>query len=484
MPVGASPQSAAPDESLHMEDKPSVSITPPNDETKQPLGHGSTSVSSTCLSPALSSGFCGCSSNEISLGTPTSTPRCATLPGSSATPPRSLIGRLRSEPNPFSYQHTAIVPGLESVDGILRHKATRRTFQLLCSLVEPKMHSPNWCEPLLHRRRQRTQGQIGSEPSTMINTDVTDCGDSRGIAADAAYPGDATPQPSALDEQPAPLSPRQNQRPVLSDESTLPENISLEVKEAARKLVDFFEERYSEKVGSLLDDALHVGTASEPSSSISSCGAATPSDEGHSPSSRPSSPEMMLSLARLHYRTVLHELFAQQINWGRIIAMFSFLRALCQTLESSPLDPTTPPRWTAETTREMYDAPIPSTDATYSVDQTDACYLSPLTNEGPRPEDKLPSLRSDNDAGDRAIVGRLDRRAVHYIIWTTEYIHEDRNLWNWIVNHNNWEGLVAFEAGADDNLQSQFLRALVSIGGVILGTLGIAAALRFVTRRL
>nr|VZI41257.1 unnamed protein product [Spirometra erinaceieuropaei] len=299
---------------------------------------------------------------------------------------------------------------------------------------------------------------------------------------------------SALDEQPVPSSPR---RPVLSDESTLPENISFEVKEAARKLVDFFEERYSEKVGSLLDDALHVGTASEPSSSISASGATTPSDETLSPSSRPSSPEMMLSLARLHYRTVLHELFAQQINWGRIIAMFSFLRALCQTLESSPPDATTPssaasttgpfqtpPRWTTETTRAMYDAPIPSTDATYSVDQTDACYLSPLTNEGPRPEDKLPPLRCGNDAGDRAIVGRLDRRAVHYIIWTTEYIHEDRNLWNWIVNHNNWEGLVAFEAGADDNLQSQFLRALVSIGGVILGTLGIAAALRFVTRRL
>ncbi|KAL7054057.1 hypothetical protein AAHC03_026601 [Spirometra sp. Aus1] len=477
-----------------MEDKPSVSITPPNDETRQPLGHGSTSVSSACLSPALSSGFCGCSSNEISLGTPTSTPRCATLPGSSATPPRSLVGRLMSEPNPFSYQHTAIVPGLESVDGILRLKATRRTFQLLCSLVEPKMQSPNWCEPLLHRRRQRTQGQIGSEPSTMISADVTDCGDGRGIAVDAAYPGNAPPQPSALDEQPVPSSPR---RPVLSDESTLPENISLEVKEAARKLVDFFEERYSEKVGSLLDDALHVGTASEPSSSISASSATTPSDETLSPSSRPSSPEMMLSLARLHYRTVLHELFAQQINWGRIIAMFSFLRALCQTLESSPPDATTPssaasttgpfqtpPRWTTETTRAMYDAPIPSTDATYSVDQTDACYLSPLTNEGPRPEDKLPPLRCGNDAGDRAIVGRLDRRAVHYIIWTTEYIHEDRNLWNWIVNHNNWEGLVAFEAGADDNLQSQFLRALVSIGGVILGTLGIAAALRFVTRRL
>ncbi|VDK76585.1 unnamed protein product [Dibothriocephalus latus] len=116
-------------------------------------------------------------------------------------------------------------------------------------------------------------------------------------------------------------------RLVLASDPNLPDNISLEVKEAARKLVDFFEERYSEKVGSLLDDALQVGTAGESPS--------TASEEKFqsgslSPSSTPHSPEMMLSVARLHYRTVLHELFAQQINWGRIIAMFSFLRALCQ----------------------------------------------------------------------------------------------------------------------------------------------------------
>lgn len=51
-------------------------------------------------------------------------------------------------------------------------------------------------------------------------------------------------------------------------------------------------------------------------------------------------PQASLSLenvqvARSHYRAVLIELFANQINWGRIIAMFSFLRALCQTLDRS-----------------------------------------------------------------------------------------------------------------------------------------------------
>lgn len=46
------------------------------------------------------------------------------------------------------------------------------------------------------------------------------------------------------------------------------------------------------------------------------------------------------------------------------------------------------------------------------------------------------------------------------------------------------EGLVAFEASGNGKLRSQFVRALMSISGVLLGTLGIAAALRFVSRRL
>ncbi|VDN34655.1 unnamed protein product [Dibothriocephalus latus] len=106
----------------------------------------------------------------------------------------------------------------------------------------------------------------------------------------------------------------------------------------------------------------------------------------------------------------------------------------------------------------------------------------------PRPQDKLSPLRGDSAAGDRAIVGRLDRRAVHYIIWTTDAICPPPFALPFLSLHlytfSRQEGLVAFEAGADDTLQSQFVRALVSIGGVILGTLGIAAALRFVTRRL
>uniref|UniRef100_A0A0V0J917 Apoptosis regulator proteins, Bcl-2 family n=2 Tax=Schistocephalus solidus TaxID=70667 RepID=A0A0V0J917_SCHSO len=429
-------------ESFNMEDKLPVPTPPPNNEARQRLGCGSANDrNSAHLSPALSSSLSDCSPNGISLDSPTPTPRCATLPGSSAAPPRSAIGRLMSEPNPFSYQHN-MVPGLESVDEILRNKAARRTFQLLCSLVEPKMQSPNWCEPLLHRQLPRAQALIVSEP-TVVNTDVTDGGGSRDIPASAVDPSSAPRQPAV------PLVPRRISRLVLPGESTMPENISLEVKEAAQKLVDFFEARYSEKVGSLLDDALQVGTASEPSA----CGLITPSEEAQSSSpaspSSSSSPEMMLRLARLHYRTVLHELFAQQINWGRIIAMFSFLRALCQMLESSPPEQPTAPSSAAFTTAPSQappwlptqttgDAPIASVDDTCSVDQTDACYLSPLASEVARPQDKLPPLRGDSGAGDRAVVGRLDRCAVHYIIWTTEYIHEDRNLWNWIVNHNNW----------------------------------------------
>lgn len=44
--------------------------------------------------------------------------------------------------------------------------------------------------------------------------------------------------------------------------------------------------------------------------------------------------EQQLTSARLRFHTVLSELFAERVNWGRVVAMLAFIRALCVFVES------------------------------------------------------------------------------------------------------------------------------------------------------
>lgn len=119
---------------------------------------------------------------------------------------------------------------------------------------------------------------------------------------------------------------------------------------------------------------------------------------------------------------ILHSLFGQQINWGRIVAMMSFLRALCEVL-----DATTPSLG--------YSPPIETAQA--DDEEPDALNFGGSTR-----------LRAEEP-----VAKTCDQRkmaALQYLVWTVEFIHKESQLAEWIEAHGSWVGLGTAEAVLED----------------------------------
>ncbi|VUZ44360.1 unnamed protein product [Hymenolepis diminuta] len=131
---------------------------------------------------------------------------------------------------------------------------------------------------------------------------------------------------------------------------------------------------------------------------------------------------------------ILKSLFASQINWGRIVAMISFLRALCVILDTTP-------------------------GSQSSSSSADDCTSenSPITN--------------------------LQVAILHYLIWMTEFIHNESKLGEWIKEHGGWEGLEKFAHGGKSSIYSQFASIFVG-ASVLFAPSGLASAIGFFLHRL
>ncbi|CAH8600656.1 unnamed protein product [Heterobilharzia americana] len=145
----------------------------------------------------------------------------------------------------------------------------------------------------------------------------------------------------------------------------------------SRNLADHFESRYHDKLGNLLDDVARLNNTSnstvnddnDETGSYHEHGSTLSKDDIPSGSSKHSNDDNRLvkdssnssikssgnsstgcdssqvidyslqqnrlERARCQFHSVLEELFAERINWGRIIAMLAFLRALCEVIEEN-----------------------------------------------------------------------------------------------------------------------------------------------------
>ncbi|VDK38296.1 unnamed protein product [Taenia asiatica] len=214
-------------------------------------------------------------------------------------------------------------------------------------------------------------------------------------------------------------------------ENRLPDNISNTTKAVAVDLVNTFESRYTEGYKSLVTDALHVHNSTTSNSATTT---SSSSDEGEldpSPSYSVSCAREELQgyplpfmNARGRYIRILHSLFVQQINWGRIVAMLSFLRALCEVLDASPQSQAS----SSEDENEV-NSPLPPSSSSPS-DKTDFVPLATQSADG----------SADGDEDKKLTTKVQDRRiaSLHYIVWTMEFIYKESKLGDWIEEHGSW----------------------------------------------
>lgn len=220
------------------------------------------------------------------------------------------------------------------------------------------------------------------------------------------------------------VSPRYSLSSSQPPHPNLPSVISSKTADVVIDLVNTFESRYADDYESLIGDALLIhNSVSATDSSASEVELDVKLLSGPYPTD--------YSSLRLRYFKILEGLFVSQINWGRIVAMISFLRALCVVLDTTP----------------------GSQSSLSSVD--DSISMSPK-------------------------VANLQLAILHYLIWTTEFIHKQPKLWDWIKDHGGWEGLEKFYYGEKSTLHSQLLLGLA----LILAPVGFVSAIRFVFRQL
>ncbi|VUZ44364.1 unnamed protein product, partial [Hymenolepis diminuta] len=173
-------------------------------------------------------------------------------------------------------------PNMVTVSAILRSSESRQTFQLLSRVVESRVKL-TWMPNFICRFTEVAPAGI--------NTEIMKSNK---------------------------LSSMEFHRFSTSSSRKLPRTISSKTTDIAIDLVNTFESRYAHDYESLIDDALRIHSSS---SSETDLGSPHPTD---------------YTYLRTRYMAILKSLFASQINWGRIVAMISFLRALCVILDTTP----------------------------------------------------------------------------------------------------------------------------------------------------
>ncbi|CAL8068311.1 unnamed protein product [Calicophoron daubneyi] len=296
------------------------------------------------------------------------------------------------------------------------------------------------------------------------------------------------------------------------------------------RLADHFETRYHDRLGSLLDDVAHLSTSckdesvateadgspSKQSPASDSTQSAVSSDVANENQSRivacPEDVELLSARNRFH--TVLTELFSERINWGRIIAMLAFVRALCEWVERTRLSRKS--RSTATGSLVTQQDTVSETEAEAPTDTSLVRHRSTSGSPGiqsPNAGDHEQLTSSESEAvapsvtscsqqstsnGDEFHAQRL--RAAHYVAWTAEFIHGSHGIWDWIAANGGWEGLFEFEADkgiytshedepvviglTEDDAMRILRRAVTGVATLVVGAAGLVAALRFFSRRL
>ncbi|VDO49011.1 unnamed protein product [Schistosoma margrebowiei] len=332
----------------------------------------------------------------------------------------------------------------------------------------------------------------------------------------------------------------------------------------ARNLADHFESRYRDKLGSLLEDVARLNSNSNSDNinyniddqscteetnkttmisvddnvtNVHDTNISVKSDSrigdgdasGASSHVSDDSLQTRLEMARCQFHSVLEELFLERINWGRIIAMLAFLRTLCEVVEDNNK------RMNYSVSHQSVqqyhgvskstDLPIISCEQVEHNDAVTSDCNKQLSSTDPSSscsdkttDRKLKDKNSEttvdphqSNASDLRLVSFTRPCAADYTLWTTEFIHGPRGLWNWISSHGNWEGLINFESQRDETDQSTITsttmgnnslislvtgnftdddtlrslrNALTSVATIAVGAVGLVAAYRFFSRRL
>ncbi|VDO03348.1 unnamed protein product [Rodentolepis nana] len=299
-------------------------------------------------------------------------------------------------------------PNILSFYPKLSNTEIRRTFQLFSRVVESRVRL-SWIPQVFSRI---PCAQSKSEEVEVLQS---------GTAKDRSF---GAPAVVCFLLQISSVSPRYSLSSSQPPHPNLPSVISSKTADVVIDLVNTFESRYADDYESLIGDALLIhNSVSATDSSASEVELDVKLLSGPYPTD--------YSSLRLRYFKILEGLFVSQINWGRIVAMISFLRALCVVLDTTP----------------------GSQSSLSSVD--DSISMSPK-------------------------VANLQLAILHYLIWTTEFIHKQPKLWDWIKDHGGWEGLEKFYYGEKSTLHSQLLLGLA----LILAPVGFVSAIRFVFRQL
>ncbi|KAG5441095.1 hypothetical protein CSKR_108209 [Clonorchis sinensis] len=426
---------------------------------------------------------------------------------------------------------------------LFQNPVTHRTVSLLSHLIDSRL-SPEWRtalfirttpsttapSPVLHTSDLSVTGSgVLFSPSTAV--DSTDSAPLRRVPPLALSPSDevaVTKRFKHSDD--SDLLPTNNLNKTASEPrpptfstatagtssgQSVDTFVSLRLVTCVCRLADHFESRYRDKLGDLLEDvarlsASHTEAESGADSAIDVMSSTT---EGND---TPSNMEddvstMLIRSARCRFHQVLNELFRERINWGRVVAMFAFVRALCEHVETEAevrchtavgsgaeddeRDRVTRPLTTAEC------ADVDAvTEMTSSGSQTTATVIPVMENSDSRPISTDPTHKSTTN-GSELSPKFTGLRAAHYVAWTAEFIHGSHGIWDWITANGGWDGLIKFEsergiydstAGGDrilvgfteDDAMRLLRRAVTGVATLAVGAVGLVAALRYFSKRM
>ncbi|KAM7532623.1 hypothetical protein Aperf_G00000131205 [Anoplocephala perfoliata] len=302
-------------------------------------------------------------------------------------------------------------PNIRSLKSLLKDEEVRRTFQLFSRVIESRIPL-GWIPDAL----------FGSERHSSSGCEDVGTPDS---SDDANYEPTTLHQPEEIRFSRIYL--RVYHLPSVDFNSSphLSSTISSKIQEIAIDLVNTFETRYAADYENLVDDALLVHNG------VSAVNSSSSSEDTELDVTNPYRTDY--TCLRTRYIKILESLFVSQINWGRIVAMISFLRALCVVL-----------------------------------------YTTPVTQS---------SLSSSEEVCEMTI-SSPQLAILHYLTWTTEFIHKESGLGDWIKAHGGWEGLEAFVNGGQSSIYKQFASIFVGASVLLFAPIGFASAIGFVLRRL
>ncbi|KAK4467635.1 hypothetical protein MN116_008577 [Schistosoma mekongi] len=468
---------------------------------------------------------------------------------------------------------------------LFQNPVTLRTVNFLAHLLDSRL-SPEWRLPLEHWQRNATKSPNISQsypplPTTTIttsnitqaisstnNTELVQSSDQEVCTVKRFKPNNS--QTHITTNESFVISNNATRKiPSTSSSSSAcnqfqpvpPTFITARLILCARNLADHFESRYRDKLGSLLEDVARLSSNNHNNNSNcdtddQSCTDEThkgtptgtadnnvindnhsvKSDEARSAgvsssihlSGDDESLQTRLEMARCQFHSVLEELFTERINWGRIIAMLAFLRALCEVVEenrrlmkysstsqhpgvsklSLELSTTSPSNEQVQHNNTSdCNTQLPSTDPSPSCS-----YESTYNKLQDNKKLKTSGEMYQSDTNDLNLLTFIRPCEADYALWTAEFIHGPRELWNWISSHGNWEGLINFESQrdetnplssttasiantnnsliglvtgfTDDETLRSLRNALTSVATIAVGAVGLVAAYRFLSRRL